>query len=175
MPERAHVTSLEVLDSFRTALILYTDKARGVLDEVGAEIVRMKLWLETEQRSYWERQVRRRKRDLEQARQVLFNARLSQPHGASAPDFAAVRQATRALREAEEKRGRVKRWSREYERRVETLDSKLNTMRNILSQRMPMAAAYLAEAAGTLGAYAEMEPPPAPPAGQAEGSEEGMQ
>ena len=96
MPERAHVTSVEVLDSFRRALILYTDRARGVLDEVGADIVRMKVWLETEQRSYWERQVRRRQKELEQARQVLLNARLSDPHGASAPDFAAVRQATRA-------------------------------------------------------------------------------
>jgi hypothetical protein len=158
MPERAHVTSIEALEVFRRGLVLYADKARAVLEEVGTDIVRMKLWLQTEQRGACERLVRRREKELQEARQALFNARLSNPHGASAPDQTAVRKATHALREAEAKLARVKYWGREFERRAEALDAQLNKMRNVLAQTVPKSLAYLKDTARTLGAYAETLP-----------------
>ena len=48
MPERAHVTSLEALESFRASLILYVSKARPTLEEVSADVVRTRLWLEND-------------------------------------------------------------------------------------------------------------------------------
>src|SRR5260221_13356732 len=77
MPERAHVTSVEVLEAFRASLILYLSKARPTVEEVSAEVLRTRLWLENDQRVLWEGQVRRRTKALEQAQQALSSARMS--------------------------------------------------------------------------------------------------
>ena len=45
MPERAHVTSVDALELFRSQLIVYLSKARPALDEVSAEVVRTRVWL----------------------------------------------------------------------------------------------------------------------------------
>ena len=66
MPEQAHVSSVEALEAFRTSLILYLNKARPTLEEVSSDVLRMKLWLENDQRVHWENQVRRRIKELEQ-------------------------------------------------------------------------------------------------------------
>ena len=68
MPERAHVTSIDALESFRASLIIYLAKARPVLEEVAADVVRTRLWLENDQRTYWENQVRSRARKVEEAK-----------------------------------------------------------------------------------------------------------
>ena len=67
MPQQAQVRSVDALDSFRASLIVYLSQARPALEEVSAEVVRTRVWLETEQRNYWENQVRRRRKELEQA------------------------------------------------------------------------------------------------------------
>ncbi len=77
MPQKAHVTSVEALEAFRSSLIVYVSKARPTLEEVTADVLRTRLWLETEQRTHWEGQVRRRAKELEQAQAALFSARIS--------------------------------------------------------------------------------------------------
>ncbi len=42
MPERAHVTSVDALESFRANLIIYLSKARPTLEEVSADVQRMR-------------------------------------------------------------------------------------------------------------------------------------
>src|SRR2546423_6013953 len=114
MPEpRAHVTSVEALESFRTSLILYANKARPAVEEVSAEVLRTKLWLENEQRMHWENQVRRRGKVLEQAEQALSSARMSKLREASTTEAMAVRKARAALEEAEGKLKALKYWARE--------------------------------------------------------------
>jgi len=77
MPERAHVTSVDALESFRSALIIYLSKARPALDEVNADVMRTRVWLEDEQRTHWENEFRRRARALQEAQAALFSAKLS--------------------------------------------------------------------------------------------------
>src|ERR1041385_62452 len=92
MPERAHVTSLDALESFRASLILYVSKARPTLEEVSADVVRTRLWLQNDQRMHWENQVRRRAKALEQAQEALSSARMSHLREASAAEQMAVHQ-----------------------------------------------------------------------------------
>ena len=77
MPQKAHVTSVDAIETFRATLINYVSKARPTLEEVSADVLRAKLWLQNDQRIHWEGQVRRRAKDLEEAQQALFSARLS--------------------------------------------------------------------------------------------------
>ena len=154
MPERAHVTSLDALEAFRSSLIVYLTKARPTLDEVSSDLLRMRVWLQDDQRTYWEQQVRRRARVLEQAEQALFGARLSNLRETTDAEQVAVQRARRALQEAEAKLKRVKQWSREFDSRIEPLGRQLETLRNVLAIAMPNAVASLAQSIRTLSDYA---------------------
>jgi len=159
MPEQAHVTSLEAIEAFRTSLILYVSKARPTLEEVSADVLRTKLWLENDQRMQLEGQVRRRTRELEQAEQALSSARMSNLREATAADQMAVHKARRAREEAEAKLKNLKRWHREFDSRVEPLVKQLEKLHTLLANDMLQANAYLAQVTDTLAAYAEVAPP----------------
>src|SRR5437870_4922308 len=103
MPDKAHVTSVEVVESFRASLILYLSKARPALEEVSADVLRTRLWLENDQRLHWEGQVRRRGKILEQAQQALSSARMSNLAQAGSAELMAFHKAKRAFEEAEAK------------------------------------------------------------------------
>ena len=77
MPERAQVSSVEAIESFRSKLILFLAAARPALDEVSSDVMRARMWLETDQRSYWEGQLKKRQRAHEEAQQSIFSTRLS--------------------------------------------------------------------------------------------------
>jgi DNA repair ATPase RecN len=158
MPERAHVTSVEALDSFRASLIVFVNKARPALEEVTAEVVRTKLWLENEQRLHWENQVRRRRNALDQAKQALSSARLSILEPSATLEQMAVQKARRALEEAEAKLKLLKRWTRDFDSRVQPLLKEMDKLHSVLSTDMARAAAFLAQAIATLAAYADIGP-----------------
>ncbi|MGC3958728.1 MAG: hypothetical protein QM813_12550 [Verrucomicrobiota bacterium] len=114
MPERAKITSLEALESFRARLIVYREKASRVLDEVSDEVTRTRLWLETDRPTYWQNQIRRLSRELEQAQQELFSAQLSGLRDASINQQVAVQKLRRSIRAAEDKTKTIKQWQRQY-------------------------------------------------------------
>ena len=158
MPQRAIVTSVDALEAFRATLILYVSKARPTLEEVSAEVLRTRVWLENEQRTYWENQLRMRTRVLEQAQQALFGARLSNLRDESAAEVMAVHRAKRARDDAEAKLKTVKHWNREFDGRVQPLVKQMEKLHTILANDLTQAVVYLAQAVRTLDAYAGIKP-----------------
>ncbi len=158
MPESAKVTSLEAIENFRARLIIYRDKAARVLDEVSDEVIRTRLWLETERPAFWQHQIRRLTRELEQAHQELFSAQLSGLRDASYAQQANVQKARRAIRAAEDKVKLVKQWQRQYDQRVESPARQVEKLRHLLGQDLGLAVAWLNEMTRTLSAYAELSP-----------------
>ena len=159
MPEQARVTSLEALQAFRSNLIVYLSQARPLLEEVSAGVMRTHLWLENEQRTHWENQMRRRLKELQQAQQALFSAKLgSFSHEMSAEQLA-VHRAKRSLEESETKLKVVKRWDRDYDGRIQPLVKQMEKLHTVLSMDMIQAVAYLTQAINTLAAYAEVKAP----------------
>jgi|YelNatPaOPRAMG01_1025707.scaffolds.fasta_scaffold01796_14 hypothetical protein len=162
MAERAHVSSVEALESFRSSLIVYLSKARPALEEISTELTRVKLWLENEQRAKLEAQLRRQMKVLEQAQAALFSARVSNLRQENTAELLAVQKARRAVEETEQKLRMVKKWSREFESHVDPLVRDLTKLHNFLTTDMAGAVAYLAQAVKTLDAYAGLAPPSAP-------------
>jgi hypothetical protein len=158
MPQGAHVTSTEAIESFRASLLVYLSKARPLLEDACDEVSRTRQWLQHEQRLHWENDRRRRAKQLEQAQQDLYSARLTNLREPTAAEQAAVTQAKRALDETEEKLRRVKRWTLEFDSRVGPLLKQLEQLRTLLANDMPKAAAYLAQLLKTLAAYAAVTP-----------------
>ncbi len=161
MPERARVTSVEAIESFRTQLILYLGKARPALEEVAGDLVRMRLWLQNEQRLHWEAEARRRKRALEEAQQAVFSAKLSQLREVNASEQTALHKAKRAYDEAEAKLRIIKQWDRAFDNRTEPLARQLEKLQTLLSDDMVKAVAYLGQTVETLAAYSSLTPPSA--------------
>jgi len=159
MSPRAHVTSVEVIEEFRSSFIVYLSKARPTLEEVSDEALRTRLWLENEQRTRWENEVRRRTRIMEQAQQAVFSAGISNLRDASDAEKMALQRARRALEEAEGKLKLVKQWAREFQNRAEPLTRQLDKLHTLLSNDMLKAAAHLANVIKALDAYADVAPP----------------
>src|SRR5215469_10032468 len=159
MPQKANVTSLEALETFRSNLIVYLSQARPALDEVSADVMRTRSWLEGEQRLHWENQMRRRTKELEQAQQALFSSRLGMLRKETAAEQMAVHRAKAAVTQADEKLRTVKKWDREFEARVQPLVKQTEKLHTVLSNDMVQAVAYLTQAITTLAAYAEISSP----------------
>lgn len=161
MSQRAHVTSVEALEAFRSKLIVYMGQARSALEEVSADVVRTRVWLENDQRAYWERELRRRSRELDEAQQALFSARISNLKQESSMEELMVHRARRSLDEGVARQRVVKQWNREFENRVQPMVKQMEKLHTILSNDLVLAAAYLAQAMTTLAAYAQVAPPAA--------------
>lgn len=160
MADKAHVTSLDAINAFRSDLLVYISKARPTLEEVSAEVLRRRMWLENEQRTQLEAELRRRARDLEQAQQALFSSRISNLREETAAEVQAVHRAKRALEETDTKLRALKRWIREFDSRVQPVVKQLEKFHTVLSVDLPKAAAYLEQALRALEAYAEVGPAP---------------
>jgi uncharacterized protein (DUF3084 family) len=176
MAERANISSIDALDAFRATLVLYLSKARPTLDEVNSEVVRLRVWLESDRRMYWEKQVRRCAIKLEEAKQAVFSAEMSNLRQSTTAERTAVTKAQRDFADAEQKLANVKKWISDFESRVSPLAKQLERLQSFLSSSLPQAQAHLAESVKALEAYANMAVPsssivaPAP-AGEAPATE----
>jgi len=154
MPEKAQITSVEAIESFRAQLIVFLGQSRPVLEEAGNEMSRTRLWLQNEQRMFWENELRRRERRLEEAKQELFNAKVSSlPTGTAALLQMTVQRAQRALHEAEAKLKLLKRWDNELDNRAAPLMKQIGQLHGFLATDMTRAVAYLDQILRTLDAY----------------------
>jgi len=151
---QAQVTSVEAIAAFRASLIVYLSKARPALEEVSAEVLRTRLWVQNDQRRLWENQLRLRTRRLEEAQAELFNARLSQFHQSTALQHMAVQRAEHAVREAEAKLTVLKKWDREIENRTDPLTKQIEQLQGFLTTDMARAVVFLEQVIKSLDAYA---------------------
>jgi hypothetical protein len=165
MPDRAQVTSLEAIEAFRSRLIIYREKAGRVLDEISDDVVKTRLWLQTDRRAHWEGEIRRSHKEVELRQQELFSSQLAGLREASYAQQHAVVRAKQKLREAEERLQKVKVWHRQYDQRVEPPARQVEKLRHTLGHDLGQAIAHLAAVTKTLDEYAGLTPSsPAPPA-----------
>src|SRR3954451_2252626 len=149
MSTNAHVSSVDAIDSFRAALLVYLSKARPVLEDACDEASRMRQWLQTSQRVHWENEVRKRTRILENAQQALLSANIANLREPGLAEKNAVTKAKRALTDAEDKLKTVKRWTRDFDQLVAPLVKQLEQLRTTLVNDMPKAAVHLSQVVKT--------------------------
>ncbi|MBA4146711.1 MAG: hypothetical protein H0X66_01250 [Verrucomicrobia bacterium] len=175
MSNRAKVTSVEAIESFRNSLIIYLSKARPTLEEINTDVARTRMWVENEQRLHWEHELRRRKHRLDEAQNAFFSAQMSSLRDVTVAERQAVSKAKIAFDEAEVKLRMVKRWNREVSSQLEPLAKQLGHLHTVLASELPHSIAYLTKVIETLQDYrsasgeshkesTEATPPPAQPA-----------
>ena len=149
----AHVTNLESLERFRSSLVIFLERANLILDEVGEEVKRTRIWLQTEQRLKLALEMKRIHRELEMLEAELFSARLSDLAQKKTGVQMLVNQKRRETRELEETQRKVAGWLRGYDSIVETEAKKVEKLRHHLDTDMVRAVTYLKEAILQLNAY----------------------
>ncbi len=170
MADQANVSSIDALDAFRSKLIAILEKALLSLNEASEEVSRARSWLQGEQRIFWDHEIRRLNRELEDARQQLFSAELSSMRETSSVEERAMKQCRDRLRHSEDKQRRTRKWLQVFESEVATEARKLESLRSFLTVEMPKATAFLRQAIEALDAYSNVtrgglrsDPPPTEP------------
>ena len=153
MATNAKVTSIDALEAFRASLIVFLNKSHSAVDQASDEIRRTRSWIQNDQRTHWENEVRRRGRNLAQAEQELLSARMAKALDNLTVQQMAVHKAKRALEEAQEKLRKVKLWMRDFDGMVEPLARGLNSLRGYLDHDMPQGIAYLSEVQKIMESY----------------------
>jgi hypothetical protein len=155
MPDpRANVSSVEAIENFRTNLILFVSKVRPLLEGVSSDVLRLKLWLQDEQRIHWEGELRRRRKILETAQAALSTAQLAKFKDASYTEKSVVQRAREQVEEAEGKIKLLKFWDRNFETKVQPTVKALDKLSTFFSHDLSKAAAYLESVVTTLDDYA---------------------
>lgn len=155
MAEQARISNLDSIESFRSALIIFTSKTTQGLDATLDAVKKTRSWLQIEQPAFWAAQIKARQKKLDQAQQELMSARLSEFVDSPTMQQMAVRKARAALEEAQAKLLRTKAWARDYDRHVDPLCRKLNEMRDFVDNDLAKASAFLVEIQKILEAYSE--------------------
>ncbi|MBM3877206.1 MAG: hypothetical protein FJ386_10850 [Verrucomicrobia bacterium] len=163
-PRQAKVLSIDALDLFRSRVIVFAEKGRIATSDALDDYARTRQWLETDRLPHWEGQIRRRARDLEEAQQALFSARLSNMQDATAAHLQAVTRAKRALDEAVAKVASVKKWIARFETDAGPLAKQVDKLRSFFTHDLREAASSLALSVGTLESYLERFPSTPKPA-----------
>ena len=165
MTNQVRVTSIDVLESLRSALIIFMTKARRSRDDTSDEVRRTRMWLQHDMRFRWEGEVRLREKKLGQVEQELLSAKLSGLRDSLIIQQNAVRKAKAALEEAQAKLRMVKKWNRDFDSAADPLVKRMEGLRSYLDFELPDAIAYLVQAQRTLEAYTESPAPEPAPAG----------
>ncbi|HSI12483.1 MAG TPA: hypothetical protein VK961_10585 [Chthoniobacter sp.] len=160
---QANVTSVDALDALRASLIIFQGKARRALDDATDELRRTRMWLQHEQRTRWENELKKRNRALDQAEQDLISAKLSSLRDNITFQQNAVRKAKAAVAEAEEKLRMIRKWNQNFDAMADPMAKRLEGLRQFLDYNLPKGVTYLVHAAQTLEAYAEVHEPKSAP------------
>lgn len=165
MADQARISNLDAIETFRTAMVVFSSKARQSVEMAMDAVKKTRVWLNVEQPAFWAAQIKQRQKKLDQAQQELMSARMSEFVDAPTVQQMAVRKARAALEDAQAKLERTKAWARDYDRTVAPMERKLDAMRDYVDTDLAVATAHLVEIQKILQAYRETPMPvPSSPA-----------
>ena len=177
MAQTAKVLSIQALKDFRLSLINFVEESRNALSGVDMELKRMRDWLERDQLSYWQMQVKRRHEAMMMARTELHRRKISQQGSDAVSDTEqkeALREAQRRLHMAEEKVEIVKKLIPIFHHAVSDYVSHATPMADHLSGGIDKSLGSLEKMVQALEAYLATAPPTAPRFEEPAGSGPGM-
>lgn len=158
MAQGAKVQDIEAIRRFRAYLTKVGAAAALALSDAESDINRTVIWLETEQVTYWNGQIRKRQELLAQAQQALRNKQVFKDASGSQPSVVeeqkAVTKAQNNLLEAQQKLANTKAWIRRMPKEISLYRGGVQPLGNTVAAGMPTALAQLTNAVDWLDKYA---------------------
>jgi hypothetical protein len=165
MSQGANVRSVDAIKDFKIALITFAEEAQVALGSTEMEIRQIRNWLQRDQLSHWQSQVKRGQERVSMAKAELFRRQLSQANSDAISDTdqkEALRDAQRRLREAEDKVERIKRWFPVLEHAISEYHSQSQPLGDRLAGSFAASLNVLERMIVALDSYLAMAPPTAP-------------
>jgi hypothetical protein len=161
MTQAAHVTSIDALEEFRTALVKFGTEAQAALCAADLEIRRTLDGLE-QQLKRWQTELRDRQEDVGRAKAELARRKWGHRDGGgpgTTDQEVALKKAQQRLREAEDKIEAIRRWQRLLPREIHEYEGPARGLGGWLESNLRHTTAILASKIAALEAYAAMLPP----------------
>lgn len=163
MSEQVKVEDLEVFRLFRAALLKFAQAAGESLSHADGEISRTHTWLENEQATYWQGQIRKRTEMVAAARDALRQKKLFKDSTGRTPNAIqeekALAQCLAALEHAQAKFEAVRKWLPKLEKAAELYSGGVSRLQGTVTGDIPKAVALLDRLAETLEEYVQIEAP----------------
>jgi hypothetical protein len=161
MRRTADVRSIDALKDARAALAEFRQIIVLALSEAQADVQRTLWWLQHDQTTYWQHELRRRTQKLNEAKADLERARLTAVDQTASflEQRKAIQRAERSLREAEEKVQLVRRWTHKLDRESMLFRAQLQGISRAAETDIPRGEAKLEIMLEQLEQYVRLAPP----------------
>ncbi len=163
MPDQVNVDDLEVFRRFRLALLKFAQTAGTALVTADSQIARTLTWLENEQTSYWQGQLRKRTEAVTRARDAVRQKKLFKDSTGRTPNAAQeeknLTQCLAAVAAAEQKILAVRKAIPKLEKEAEVYRGSASRLSGTLTVEIPQAIALLDRLAGTMEEYVSLQAP----------------
>lgn len=156
MPQ-ARVDSFDALNLFRAALWKFQEAATIALGDAESELHRIQMWLETEQQSFWQGQIRKRQEIVSRCKEAVRMKKVfkdsSGRQQSAVDEEKALQLAMRRLEEAEQKLAYTRKWARVLQKEIEMYKGGVARFATDVQGEIPAAAAHLEKLLTKLDAY----------------------
>ncbi|HUB26501.1 MAG TPA: hypothetical protein VL992_13830 [Tepidisphaeraceae bacterium] len=137
----------EGLITFKVALAKFADGCVAAIGDAEGDVNRILMWLENEQQTHWNVQIRHRQDALSRAEEQLRQKKLfkdSSGRTASAvEEMKMVQKAKMQLEEAQQKLANTKRWAKQLQKEAILYKGAMGRFQTTVSSDIPAAVAYL--------------------------------
>jgi hypothetical protein len=162
MPEGARVDSLETLRAFKVALWKFQEAAQVALGDAESDATRTLMWVENEQDSYWQGQIRKAEQHVVRCKEAVRMKKLFRDSAgreqSAVDEEKALKMAMQKLAAAQAKHALVKRWVRQLQKEIELYKGGVQRFTTTVFSDIPTAAAHLESLAAKLDAYLSVQP-----------------
>jgi hypothetical protein len=163
MPDQVNVDDLEVFRRFRLALLKFSQSATQALITADSQIAHTLTWLENEQTSYWQGQLRKRTEAVARAREAVRQKKLFKDSTGRTPNAAQeeknLTQCLAAVAAAEQKILAVRKAVPKLEKEADVYRGTVSRLNGTLTVELPQAIALLDRLAGTMEEYVSLQAP----------------
>src|SRR5581483_4613436 len=162
MTQSARVGSIDALKTFKAALIKFAEAVNVSLGDADSEIGRTTMWVEHEQASYWQGQLRQRQEAVTRAKDAVRQKKLYKNFDGTTPSAVdeekALQLALRRLQEAEQKTLAVKQWARRLDKEATLYKGQAARLAGAIAGDVPRAVAKLTNMMMALERYVALRP-----------------
>jgi hypothetical protein len=156
----ARVESIEAIANFKRALYKFAEAANSSLTDAEADMANVYRWLEGEQRSHWQNQVRKATELVSRCEDALRQKRLFKDASGRVPSAVdeekALSRAKRMKEIAEEKLEHVRRYTPRLQREIMLYKGQVQRFATFVAADIPAAAAKLDKMVDSLEAYVNL-------------------
>jgi len=154
---QARVESVDAIKNFRRAWLKFAEAANVALTEAEADAMSTLRWLETEQRSWWQNQVRKTTDLVSRCDEALRHKKIFKDASGRTPSAVdeekALAKAKRMKEIAEEKLENVRKYTPRLAREIQLYKGQAQRLGTFVASDIPTGAAKLDKIVQTLESY----------------------